>query len=289
MRIVVDRLTHTYAPGTPLARTALHDVSLDIPAGQKVGLIGATGSGKSTLVQHIAGLLVPTSGRVLLDGTPAHQRTGAARALRRRIGLAFQYPEDQIFERTVFREVAFGLPSRAQLTADQRRARVHRALDQVGLDPSRVKDRSPLTLSGGEMRRVALASVLCTQPEILILDEPTAGLDPQGRETLLSSLQSWEAQNPHVTLLVISHNLDHLARLVDRAIVLVDGTLAAEGPAGRVLSDPGLLGDAGLQVPPAVELLHALREAGWDVQTDRFSAREAATEIARVRGLREGA
>lgn len=288
MLIQVDRLTHTYAPKTPLARTALHGISLEVPPGQRVGIVGATGSGKSTLVQQIAGLLKPTAGRVLLDGTPAHLNSRAARARRRRIGVAFQYPEDQIFERTVFREVAFGLRSQVKLPVDQLRARVCWALDQVGLDLTVMGERAPLTLSGGEMRRVALASVLCTRPEVLILDEPTAGLDPQGRETLLASIQSWGTQAPGMTLLVISHDLGHLARLVERAIVLARGSVVADGPARQILSDADLLRSAGLQVPPPVELLYRLRQAGWAVGIDYISAQEAVAEIARAHNLREG-
>lgn len=287
MLIHVDDLTHTYAPKTPLARTALHNVNLDIPPGQRVGIVGATGSGKSTLVQHIAGLLKPTAGRVLLDGTPAHLNTRSARACRRRIGVAFQYPEDQIFERTVFREVAFGLKSQAALPADQLRARVHWALDQVGLDLAAMDQRAPLTLSGGEMRRVALASILGARPEVLILDEPTAGLDPQGRETLLAGIQSWGTHVPGVTLLVISHDLGHLARLVERVIVLARGSVVADGPARQILSDPGLLQSAGLELPPTVALLHRLRNAGWALRTDCISAQEAVAEIARAHKLRE--
>jgi len=302
--IHVDHLTHTYAPQTPLSRTALRDISLEIPPGQRVGIIGATGSGKSTLVQLLAGLLKPSTGQVLLDGTPAHQSTRSARARRRRIGIAFQYPEEQIFERTVFREVAFGLRARTRgkrtgrntdstqapsttLSRDQLRDRVCWALEQVGLDPAAIAQRSPLTLSGGEMRRVALASVLSTQPQVLILDEPTAGLDPQGRETLLAGIQSWKAHAPGVTLLVISHDLSHLARLVDRVVVLARGQIVADGPARRVLSDPNLLDAAGLQVPPPVALLHELRNAGWALRTDCLTAQDAVTEIARAHRLRE--
>jgi energy-coupling factor transport system ATP-binding protein len=302
--IQAERLTHTYAPRTPLAHAAVQEVSLEIPPGQRVGIIGSTGSGKSTLVQLFAGLLKPTAGQVLLDGVPAHRGTRTARKHRRRIGLAFQYPEDQFFERTVFREVAFGLMQRlprgwarrntrhtetadARLSSDQLHARVQWALSQVGLDPAAMLERSPLTLSGGEMRRVALASVLVTQPQVLILDEPTAGLDPQGRRALLTSIQSWGSLTTDLTLIVISHNLGHLARLVERVIVLVQGRIAADGPAREVLSDPALLRTAGLEVPPPVELMHRLRAAGWPVRTDRISSQEAVAEIARAQKLRE--
>lgn len=308
MLIQVERLSHTYAPGTPLARTALHDVSLEIPPGQRVGIIGSTGSGKSTLAQQMAGLLKPTAGQVLLDGVPAHRGARAARAARRRLGMAFQYPEDQLFERTVFREVAFGLtrtrPSGVRaavprLSTDQVRARVGWALEQVGLDPGAMERRSPLTLSGGEMRRVALASVICTQPEVLLLDEPTAGLDPQGRRALLARVQSWaspstDRKGPPTretawTLIVISHDLAHLAHLVERVIALVQGRIAADGPVREVLTDPELLQKLGLAVPPTVELLYTLRQAGWPIRTDCLSPQEAAAEIARVQKLREGA
>lgn len=290
MLIQVEQLTHTYAPKTPLARTAIQDIHLEIPPGQWVGIIGETGSGKSTWVQQIAGLLKPTAGRVLLDGIPAHKNTRVARARRRRVGMAFQYPEDQIFERTVFREVAFGLVQHTKRTHAEInvRARVRWALNQVGLDPQTLEHRSPLTLSGGEMRRVALAGVLCMQPEVLILDEPTAGLDPQGRRELLSNIQSWKAHSPDLTLIIISHNLDHLSGLVERVIVLSRGRIAADGPTRAVLGNPDLLHAAGLDAPAPVELLHKLRQAGWAVRTDRLTPQEAVAEITRAQRQREG-
>jgi energy-coupling factor transport system ATP-binding protein len=293
MLIQVEHVTHTYAPNSPLARTALSDVSLKIPPGQRVGVIGATGSGKSTLVQLVAGLFRPTAGQVLLDGVHAHRGTRSARARRRRIGVAFQYPEDQIFESTVFREVAFGLRQRARTThtrlpADQLRARVHGVLAQLGLNLAVIELRSPLTLSGGEMRRVALAGVLCTQPEVLILDEPTAGLDPQGRRTLLSSIQSWSSDLSGLTLIVISHNLDHLNQLADRIVVLARGRVVADGSTRDILTDLDLLHAAGLDAAPPVKLLHALRRAGWSIQTGIASSQAAVAEIARAWRLREG-
>ena len=286
MLIRVENLVHTYAPGTPLARTALQGVSLEIGPGERVGILGPTGSGKSTLLQHLAGLLEPSAGQVSLDGVAAHVRTPPARARRRRIGLAFQYPEDQIFEQTVFREVAFG-PRNLGLEKADVAARVGWALEMVGLDPATMQERVPFTLSGGEMRRVALASILSLRPEVLILDEPTAGLDPRGRRALLARVQTWQEQN-RTTLIMVSHDLDELARIVERAVVLRRGQVAADGPVRRVLSDHALLHSAGLDVPQPVALLQALREAGWPVRTDRLWPEEAAAEIARAWRLRCG-
>jgi energy-coupling factor transport system ATP-binding protein len=277
--IRVEGLSHTYAPGTPLARAALRDVSLVIGPGERVGLVGRTGSGKSTLVQHIAGLLMPTQGQVLLDGVPAHEHTAAARAARRRLGLAFQRPEDQIFEQTVWREVAFG-PRNLGLNQAENAVRVRWALEMVGLNPA-MEDRSPFTLSGGEMRRVALASVLAMRPEALILDEPTAGLDPRGRQELLAHLRAWQAETGS-TLVLVSHSLDELARMVERVIMLNRGQVAADGPARQVLSDGALLSAAGLDVPQPVMLLRALREHGWDVRPDGLLLEEVIEEIVRM-------
>ena len=279
MLIHVENLSHTYIPGTPLARVALHGVSLKVGPSERVGVVGRTGSGKSTLVQHIAGLLMPTEGRVLIDGVPVHERTTVARAARQRVGLAFQYPEDQIFEQTVFREVAFG-PRNLGLNKTEIAERVRWALGMVRLDPA-MESRSPFTLSGGEMRRAALASILAMRPEALILDEPTAGLDPRGRRGLLARVRTWQVETGAI-LILVSHNLDELARIVERVIVLDRGLVVADGPVRQVLSNGALLSAAGLDVPQSVTLLRALHDAGWDVRTDRLLPEEAFEEIVRV-------
>jgi energy-coupling factor transport system ATP-binding protein len=281
MLIQVRNLSYTYAPGTPLARTALRDINLEIGAGERVGIAGPTGSGKSTLVQHLAGLLEPTSGGVYLDGVAAHERSAPARARRHQIGIAFQQPEDQIFEQTVFREVGFG-PRNQGLDTPHINRQVHWALDMVGLDPAEVGERVPFTLSGGEMRRVALAGILAVQPDVLILDEPTAGLDPNGRRDLLGRIGDWQKTSGQ-TLIVVSHDLDQLARVADRMLLLEGGQIVADGPTRRVLSDGQLLRSMGLDVPQPVALLEALQACGWQVRTDWLLPEEAMLEILRAR------
>lgn len=280
MLIEIESLSHTFAAGTPLSRTALQGVSLSIAPGECVGIVGRTGSGKSTLVQHIAGLLDPTAGQVLLDGVSAHGRSAAARSRRRRIGIAFQYPEDQIFEQTVFREVAFG-PRNLGVKDEEISARVSWAVTSVGLDPEVMLGRSPFTLSGGEMRRVALASVLALRPKVLILDEPTAGLDPRGRRELLNQVGAYQT-GTDTTLILVSHDLQVLAGIVERVIVLQEGRIATDGPARRVLSSVETLRGSELEPPSSVKLLNLLRAASASVRTDKLLPEEAAAEIART-------
>ena len=278
MHVRAESLTYVYAPHTPLARTGVWEVNLEIEPGRRVGISGPTGSGKSTLVQLLAGLLRPTSGQVLLDGVPAHGRTAEARERRRRVGLAFQYPERQFFEQTVFQEVAFG-PRNLGVGEAEVAERVRWALELVGLSPEQVEGRVPFSLSGGEMRRVALASILAMRPEVLILDEPTAGLDPGGRRGLLTRLRRWQ-EATHATLILVSHDLDEMAPLVERTVLLAEGQIVADGPTRRVLGDERALQRAGLAPPQTVRLLHRLRAAGWPVRTDRLRPDEAVAEIA---------
>jgi len=279
MHIRVESLTHIYARGTPAERVALREITLEIGPGERVGISGPTGSGKSTLVQHIAGLLTPASGQVLLDGVPAHARTPEARARRHQVGLAFQFPEAQMFELTVFREVAFG-PRHLGLDADEIAARVRWALEMVGLDPDAFAERVPFALSGGEMRRVALAGILALKPRVLILDEPTAGLDPRGRADILARLRSWQAETG-ATLILVSHHLDEMAGLVDRVVLLANGQVVADGPTCQILGNCSRLRSVGLSPPPGVALLEALQAAGWPVRTDALEMEEIVTEIAR--------
>lgn len=287
--IQVEGLTHVYAPGTPFERVALRQVNLQIAAGERVGILGPTGSGKSTLAQHLAGLLKPTAGRVLLDGVPVHS---APRDHRLQVGIAFQYPEDQIFEQTIFREVAFG-PRNLGLDEAEVMARVHWALEMVGLDPEAMSQRMPFTLSGGEMRRVALAGILALRPRVLILDEPTAGQDPQSRRRLLARILAWQEETS-LTLVIISHALEELVlspveglgQTVERLVMLKEGQVAADGPTRRILSDVPLLNAIGLDVPDHIKLLRALRQRGRNVRTDLLSVAETAAEIAHVWGVK---
>jgi energy-coupling factor transport system ATP-binding protein len=288
MLIRVKDLTHVYALGTPFERMALQRVNLQITAGERIGILGPTGSGKSTLAQHLAGLLKPTAGHVLLDGVPVYS---APRDHRLQVGIAFQYPEDQIFEQTVFREVAFG-PRNLGLDEAEVTARVHWALEMVDLNPATMSQRMPFTLSGGEMRRVALAGILAMRPRVLILDEPTAGQDPQSRRKLLARILAWQEETS-LTLVIISHALEELVlspvkglgQAVERLVMLKEGQVVADGPTGHVLSDAPLSEAIGLDVPEPVKLLRSLQQRGRKVRTDLVSAAEAATEIAHVWGL----
>lgn len=282
MLIEVQELSHTFAAGTPLSRQALRNVSFRVEPGARIGIAGNTGSGKSTLMQLVAGLLRPSSGRVLLDGTPAHERSAVSRRRRQRVGIAFQYPEDQVFERTVFREVGFG-PHNLGLRDRELANRVTWALDMVGLNADEMKDRIPFRLSGGELRRVALASTLALQPDVLILDEPTAGLDPHGRAQLLEHITEWQNRTRQ-TLILVSHDLTALTSTVDRLFILQQGRIAAAGPARRLLSEPDALRSSGLDPLPIVGLLEQLKAEGVPVRTDRFLPKEAAVEIVRALG-----
>jgi len=285
MRLDADIQRHTYAVGTPLEHTALAGIRLSVAPGERVGILGPTGSGKSTLVQALAGIQEPTSGQISLDGVPVYGRSRAARSVRRHVGLVLQYPEDQIFARTVLDEVAFG-PRNLGLKQDEVLSRARWALETVGLDPDTFAARSPLALSGGEMRRIALASVLSMQPSVLILDEPTAGLDPRGRHELIARICRWQEEQ-NQTLILVSHNLADLARAVDRIILLYNGAIVADDSTRRILSDGRLLSSVGLEVPTPVGLLDALREKGWPVCTDQITPLEAANEIVRAAAARE--
>jgi energy-coupling factor transport system ATP-binding protein len=286
VRIELLGVSHTYNGGTPLSHTALHDIDLAISPGERLGVLGPTGSGKSTLARILAGLLIASAGQVRLDGIGLRARSSKARKRRRRIGFALQYPEEQIFEQTVFREVAFG-PNRLRLPRAEIEQRVHWALSRVGLPPERFAERSPFTLSGGEMRRVALASILSLRPEVLILDEPTAGLDPVGRRELLDLIEELHGETG-CTLVVVSHDLGQIARAADRAVILCAGHLVADGPVRSLLSDRQVLARAGLRAPAAVALLHDLEAAGWPVQTNRVLPEEAAAEVYRAWQARGG-
>ncbi|MBX5475819.1 MAG: energy-coupling factor transporter ATPase [Clostridia bacterium] len=294
MPIVVERLTYRYDPADRDSPPALREISLSIADGERVGLAGATGSGKTTLALHFNGLLSPTEGRVVVDGidpcAPGLSRAARARArreLRRKVGIVFQYPETQLFEETVADDIAYG-PRNLGLPEDEVQARVRRAMQDVGLDPALAR-RSPFQLSGGQMRRVALAGVLAIDPDILVLDEPTAGLDPQGREALLDFIGRWQrgGSRPR-TLVYVSHAMDEMATLVDRMVVLHRGEVVADGPPREVFARADLR-QWGLEPPPATAFLRGLAACGWPVRADALTLDEARARVAAAWRARDGA
>ncbi|MGE5587116.1 MAG: energy-coupling factor transporter ATPase [Clostridia bacterium] len=280
MAIRVEELCFTYNPGTPFARSALEDINLEIGDGEFVGIIGETGSGKSTLIQHFNGLLRPTRGRVLVDGVDIWRRDVRLKDIRQKVGLVFQYPEHQLFEESVFADVAFG-PRNMGLNEDEIAARVRRALEMVGLDFDAVKDRSPFELSGGEMRRVAIAGVLAMEPSVLVLDEPVSGLDPRGRDELLRELTRLHEEFEY-TVVLVSHSMEDVARLAKRLVVMHMGRVVADGPVRQVFRMTDLLIEAGLGVPQVTELMHELARRGKGVKTDVLTVEEAKVELLRL-------
>ena len=272
MPIEVRHLTHCYSAGTPLSTVALDDISFRIDDGEFIGIIGHTGSGKSTLVQHLNGLLKPTSGEVLIDGEDLNGEHTNRRLLRQKIGLVFQYPEYQLFEETVAKDIAFG-PRNMGLSSAETDDRVRYAMASVHLDYDKYADRSPFELSGGQMRRVAIAGVLAMRPSVLILDEPTAGLDPRGRDRILSMLEDLHARE-NVTILMVSHSMDDMARLATRLLVVADGKLVAAGTPREIFAQSDMMTSIGLDVPEAVHLCQALREKGMDIPPDLYRTEE---------------
>jgi len=278
--IQVEGLYHTYLQGTPMETVSLRGVDLIVERGETVGLIGPTGSGKSTLLQHLNGLLRPQQGEVWVAGDPLSAPTTDLRRVRRRVGLLFQNPEDQLFEQYAGDDVAFG-PRNLGLGRDEVRERVRRAMEAVGLGFERFKDRLTATLSQGERRRLALAGVLALAPEALILDEPTAGLDPRGRDELLDYLVRWRAERGG-TIMLASHTMEDLARLADRIYVLAEGRIVLEGTPRQVFGRGGELTRLGLGVPVVTAVMGALRGRGVPVRADCLTVEEAAAEIKAV-------
>lgn len=277
MPIVLQKLSHVYKNG-PNTSVALRDIDLTIGDGELLALIGHTGSGKSTLAQHLNGLLQPTSGQVLLDGQDINGKDTNRRALRFRVGLVFQYPEHQLFEETVYKDVAFG-PRNMGLPEAEIDARVREAMATVGLDFAQVSKRSPFELSGGQMRRAALAGVLAMKPRVLVLDEPTAGLDPRARDFLLEDVR--RLNRAGTTIVLISHAMDDVARLATRVAVLEKGALVMQGSTLEVFSQYERLSAMGLDVPQGFKLARLLREKGLDLP-DRCLIEEIADELARL-------
>ena len=265
MPIAIKNLTHTYGGTAALAVTAIHDISLDVASGEFLGIIGHTGSGKTTLVQHLNGLLMATSGEVVVDGLALSEKKQRILA-RRSVGMVFQYPEYQLFEETVFADVAFGLKPQ-KLGEGEVRERVHETLNRVGLDPALFAEKSPFELSGGEKRRAALAGVLVMRPRYLVLDEPMAGLDPRGRKAILDMLETLR-RDTGCAVIMISHSMDDVARFATRILVLKDGKLACLDSAPQVFARGEELQKMGLAMPQATLLGQLLRARGVAVPAD---------------------
>jgi energy-coupling factor transport system ATP-binding protein len=285
MSIIAKDLNYTYGQGSPFETKALNSVSLEINDGEFVGLIGHTGSGKSTLIQHLNGLLHPTSGQVFVDGVDISEKGMNLKEIRRRVGLVFQYPEHQLFEETVYKDVAFG-PKNIGIGSSEIDKTVKWAISEVGLDYDEVKDKSPFELSGGQRRRVAIAGVLSMRPEVMILDEPTAGLDPKGRDEILSEVNKLNKQEG-ITVILVSHSMEDVAKLADKLIVMNKGEIVMTGTPREVFENPKLLLSIGLGVPQVTLLFERLRERGWDVRSDILTVEEARDDILKRVGKRD--
>lgn len=285
MPIVVEGLRHVYSMGTPNEAIAVDGVDLVINDGDFVAIIGPTGSGKSTLIQHFNGLLKPTGGRVVVDGVDLSGRGVSLKSIRQKVGLIFQYPEHQLFEETVFADVAFG-PRSIGLSEEEVRRRVEEALRLVGVD-SNTHKRSPFELSGGQMRRVAIAGVLAMAPKVLILDEPTAGLDPSGRDEILAEIKSLHVEKG-MSVVLVSHSMEDVARLAERVVVMHNGKVMLDGTTREVFREGFKLRSIGLELPEVTRLMWQLKAAGKRVSTDVLTIEEAHREIlGLVRGRKD--
>ena len=260
--IKTQALTHVYSSGSPFESVALENVNIEIAQGEFVGLIGHTGSGKSTFVQHLNGLLLPTSGRVLLDGTDLNSSKKLRHEMRFKVGLVFQYPEYQLFEDTVYKDISFG-PRNMKLSKSEIDERVREAAGFVGV-PEAIFEKSPLELSGGQKRRVAIAGVIAMRPSVLVLDEPTAGLDPEGCESILRNISDYHKATG-ATIILVSHSMEDIARYAARLIVFVDGRTVMDGRPEEIFSQADKLRSIGLDVPVSTEIASRLRQLNIDV------------------------
>lgn len=275
-------LSYVYSEGTPFRVTAINNVNISIEKGEFVGIIGHTGSGKSTLVQHLNGLLTPSSGEVLLDGKNINESKITRRQARFKVGLCFQYPEYQLFESTVYKDISFG-PKNMGLSEDEIDNRVKKAADFVGLKPDMLS-KSPFDLSGGEKRRVAIAGVMAMEPEILILDEPSAGLDPRGRDMIADMISSYR-KTTGSTVIIVSHSMEDVAKSADKVLVMNKSEVEMFGTVNEVFSKVERLADIGLNVPQLTQIFLNLKHNGMAVRTDIYTIKNAEVELLRL--LRE--
>lgn len=272
---------------TPFEFQALNQVSAEIQQGEFIGLIGHTGSGKSTLIQHLNGLLKPTSGSIILDGLNITKKEIKLKIVRQKVGLVFQYPEYQLFEETIFKDIAFG-PQNLGLNQSEVHTRVEESMAQVGLDFDELKDQSPFELSGGQRRRVAIAGVLAMRPDILVLDEPTAGLDPRGRDEILDQINKVHIKTGN-TIILVSHSMEDISRFADRIIVMHKGTIVLSGEPRKVFKEVDMLEEMGLAAPQVAYLMKELKKKDPKVRDDIYTIEEAKEEILKMLRRRENA
>ena len=277
MIIELKDVDYIYNPGTPFEKRALDKINLQVEEGEFIGLIGHTGSGKSTLVQHLNGLMKPTKGTIIIDGEDLSSKETKMKSVRQKVGLVFQYPEHQLFEETIYKDIAFG-PKNLGLSDEEVDKRVRDAMELVGLEFEELKERSPFELSGGQKRRVAIAGLIAMKPKVLILDEPTAGLDPKGRDDILDEIRKiYDKEN--ITIILVSHSMEDIARLVNRVFVMHKGKVALDGPTREVFSKTDELEEMGLGIPQITKFMKAFKSRGNSVKDDILTIEEAKAEI----------
>lgn len=277
MSIKIENLTHIYSPNGPFEKKALDNVSLEINDGDFVAIIGHTGSGKSTLIQHMNGLEKATSGKIFIDDVDITAKDIKLTDIRKKVGLVFQYSEYQLFEETIEKDIAFG-PTNLKLSQDEITNRVKKAMDMVGLDYEIYKDKSPFDLSGGQKRRVAIAGVIAMEPKVLILDEPTAGLDPKGRDDILAQIRQLHDKYG-MTIVLVSHSMEDVAKLAEKVIVMNKGKVVLTGTPKEVFKKVDILEEIGLGVPQVTYLMRALIDKGFDVSDEAYTIEQAKEEI----------
>ena len=280
MSIKIENLTHIYMPKTPFEKKALDEINLVIEDGEFLALIGHTGSGKSTLIQHLNGLLEPSSGRILVDDIDITNKETKLTDIRKKIGLVFQYPEYQLFEETIEKDIAFG-PNNLGLSEEEVSDRVKKSMEMVGLDYESYKDVSPFDLSGGQKRRVAIAGVIAMEPKVLILDEPTAGLDPKGRDDILDQIKTLH-EKYKMTIVLVSHSMEDVGKLAERIVVMNKGKIALRGKPAEIFKEVETLENIGLAVPQVTYLMRALREKGFNVSDEVFTVEQGSKELLKV-------
>lgn len=282
MSIKIENLTHIYMQGTPFEKTALDNVSIDINDGEFVALIGHTGSGKSTLIQHMNGLLKPSSGKIVIDSVDITAQGVKLTDIRKKVGLVFQYAEYQLFEETIEADIMFG-PRNLGLSEEEILSRAKKAMELVGLDYETYKNKSPFDLSGGQKRRVAIAGVVAMEPKVLILDEPTAGLDPKGRDEILGELQKLhKAYN--MTVILVSHSMEDVAKVADKIFVMDEGKCVLDGTPKEVFKEVETLEKVGLGVPQVTYLMKELNKVGFKLPDDIFTLEQAKKELLKILG-----